>query len=144
LIACFFPGLRCGRKIARARTLHGTKEQEFVALSLAPVQCRSDSPTPAKCVACSTRPCFVPFPQVGPFRRGMIYSSIPYLPNGPRSKTSGKQGTLSLSKGIMCKGIALRKSSFNAGSGALRPTAAVRESAEKRGFSDRHLPVLHP
>ena len=139
LIPSFFPGLCCGRKTALAGMLRGTKEQEFVALSLAPVRCRSGLPTLAKCAACSTRPCFVPSRQVRAFRRSTIYSSIPYLPNGRRSKMSGKRSTLS-----SCEGIAMRKSSFNAGSDTVRPTAAGHESAGKRGSSDRHLPVLHP
>jgi hypothetical protein len=135
----FFPGLCCGRKTALARILRGTKEQEFVALSSAPVRCRSGSPTLAKCAACSTRPCFVPSRQVRAFRHNMIYSSIWYLPNGPRSKMSGKRSTLSL-----CEEIAMRKSSFDAGSDVVRPTAAGHESPGKRGSSDRHFPVPRP
>jgi hypothetical protein len=52
---------------------------------------------------------------------------------------SGKRSTLS-----SYEGIAMRKSSFNAGSDTVSPTAAGHESAGKRGSSDRHFPVLHP
>src|ERR1035438_6117158 len=48
LVPCFFPGLCYGRKTELASMLHGTKEQEFVALNLARVLCRSGLPTPAK------------------------------------------------------------------------------------------------
>ena len=137
LIPGFFPGLSCGRKTELAGILRGTKEQEFAALSLVPAQCRWGLPTLAKWDVCSTRPCLVPSRQSRAFRRNMIYSSIRCLPNGHRSKMSAKRRTPS-----SCEGIEMRKSSFNAGSDALRPTAANHESRGKRGSSDRHLPVL--
>ena len=107
--------------------LHGTKEQEFAALNLALALCRWGLPTPAQCDACSTRPCFSPFRQIRAFEHSMIYSSIRSLRNGQRSKMCGERRTP-----LLCKGMAMRKSTFNAGIDNVNPTAAGHESVEKR------------